>query len=137
MFLCSVNTLDLIEAVIDPIRYLIFSLSICVNICANQIMLFICTSTGQREYVVNIPTAVDYLATMINTKVVVAISFSAHKISMEVLCKSGILIILFPQTKRICFTDFHRITSNSDQNKKSIHQYVYRLQRSEFDTLHA
>ena len=42
-----------------------------------------------------------------------------------------IAIVFFPQAKRIRSTDFHYITSYSDQNKKAHTLCVYRLQWSE------
>lgn len=59
---------------------------------------------------VDVPSAINQFAPVVNTKLFVAVAVPTHKISVEVFSKTGIPIILFPQTNGIRFTDFHRIT---------------------------
>lgn len=129
MLACSVNPLHLIKFPINPKGDFVFRLMVCVNVRADQVVFFVCTTAGKRQNVMNIPATIDTFTKVVDIIIFFAISITTHKISVKILCKLSVAKKLFPQMKCSCSAYFHTITSQPRSKiKKSIHYCVYRLQ---------
>ena len=83
MFSCTIYASNLIQAIINPICNFIFRHIIGIDICTNQILLFVGTSTGNGQYMVDIPTAIYRPSPTNNAVICISISV-VTRISIDV-----------------------------------------------------